>query len=576
MNESHKAGLKTRFGGLYHRRLRIELLEERRLLSLTGDYNANAVVDAGDYVVWRKSVGLTGTQPADGNGDHLVNDLDYGVWREHFGEELSAPGAFNITTPLGQDTDGNFTVQWQASANADTYKIELSDFSVGNTPFFSETLSATTRFFQGYSERTLYISVTAINAAGSTTASNNFRQLVIAFPDTRQVIFVTSSNFFIDFDPSIPPFGGFFGSANAADYHANTLANLNGLLSDPWDGTTYIYKALLTEGSVDLFIRANLGNNEYVNTKGDLVASNRAQLYSGLFTAPILTQNGNAVTGTNVPVWTGSNPDGTWSGFTAFNWSQPFGSLATVGNAVGTGSAWLSNGVRASNLGARLYAVGPAPHDHVPPTLVAPVPDQSIAVGSPLNTNLASAFHTADKFEQLKFEAYVLPGAYLPSWLTFNPATGLMSGTPTISDVGTFSINVTGVERYSGQSVSDQFQLTVTATGAGSIASGSAEPDSAGDVGNALVRNWYIGMGSQERTRSSPSAAPVFGLRANTLASLDRHDDALVAVLSSQWNTLKPSEDSGINNAPAGEDIFATDELWMDPVDQVFAQLACN
>jgi len=82
-----------------HRRLRIELLEERRLLSVTGDYNANSVVDAGDYIVWRKSVGLTGTQPADGNGDLVVNDLDYGVLRQHFGETVPLPGAFSITFP---------------------------------------------------------------------------------------------------------------------------------------------------------------------------------------------------------------------------------------------------------------------------------------------------------------------------------------------------------------------------------------------------------------------------------------------------------------------------------------------
>jgi Planctomycete extracellular len=90
-------------GTLFHqphcRKLRFEPLEDRRLLSVTGDYNGNSVVDAADYVVWRKSAGLTGTQPADGNGDLVVNDLDYGIWRQHFGETLRPPGAFNIIGP---------------------------------------------------------------------------------------------------------------------------------------------------------------------------------------------------------------------------------------------------------------------------------------------------------------------------------------------------------------------------------------------------------------------------------------------------------------------------------------------
>jgi hypothetical protein len=41
---------------------------------LAGDYNATGVVDAADYVVWRKGLGITYSQP------------DYGIWRAHFGE----------------------------------------------------------------------------------------------------------------------------------------------------------------------------------------------------------------------------------------------------------------------------------------------------------------------------------------------------------------------------------------------------------------------------------------------------------------------------------------------------------
>ena len=53
----------------------------------TGDFNANGIVDAADYTVWRNSLGQTGLAlPADGDGSGGVDATDYGVWRSHFGE----------------------------------------------------------------------------------------------------------------------------------------------------------------------------------------------------------------------------------------------------------------------------------------------------------------------------------------------------------------------------------------------------------------------------------------------------------------------------------------------------------
>ena len=44
----------------------------------TGDSNQNGVVDAADYVVWRKGLGMTYTQ------------LDFDVWRANCGRAPSA------------------------------------------------------------------------------------------------------------------------------------------------------------------------------------------------------------------------------------------------------------------------------------------------------------------------------------------------------------------------------------------------------------------------------------------------------------------------------------------------------
>jgi hypothetical protein len=57
-----------------------------------GDYNQNGVVDAADYVVWRKTLtnNVVPYSGADGDGDGVVDDDDYGVWRAHFGQTLGA------------------------------------------------------------------------------------------------------------------------------------------------------------------------------------------------------------------------------------------------------------------------------------------------------------------------------------------------------------------------------------------------------------------------------------------------------------------------------------------------------
>jgi hypothetical protein len=59
------------------------------LIDTAGDFNGNGVVDAADYVVWRKGLGTTFTQP------------DYDTWRTHFGQTAgSGLGAnANVTVP---------------------------------------------------------------------------------------------------------------------------------------------------------------------------------------------------------------------------------------------------------------------------------------------------------------------------------------------------------------------------------------------------------------------------------------------------------------------------------------------
>src|SRR4051812_1432811 len=67
---------------------------------VTGDYNGNGIVDAADYVVWRKTSGQTGNGlAADGNGNNSVDAGDYTVWRTRFGSTSGAAAATAINVP---------------------------------------------------------------------------------------------------------------------------------------------------------------------------------------------------------------------------------------------------------------------------------------------------------------------------------------------------------------------------------------------------------------------------------------------------------------------------------------------
>lgn len=97
------------------------------------------------------------------------------------------------------------------------------------------------------------------------------------------------------------------------------------------------------------------------------------------------------------------------------------------------------------------------------PETVAPLADQLVDQGDPFSLNAAAAFDEADGVA-LTFSASLSDGSPLPAWLSIDPATGVLSGTPGSGDVGVRFVTVKawdGGEAGAGQSVSDTFSLTV-------------------------------------------------------------------------------------------------------------------
>jgi hypothetical protein len=57
---------------------------------LPGDYNLNGVVDAPDYVIWRKLLGSQTNLAADGDLSGTVDEADYGFWLPRFGNTFGS------------------------------------------------------------------------------------------------------------------------------------------------------------------------------------------------------------------------------------------------------------------------------------------------------------------------------------------------------------------------------------------------------------------------------------------------------------------------------------------------------
>ncbi len=103
--------------------------------ALLGDYNKNNFVDAGDYVVWRKTKGANTPQytGADGNGNSIIDDADYGVWRGNFGASPPAAGTAEIAQ-ISSDFVELLSIQSLSRSPQFVLFDTLTDSSSQNTP----------------------------------------------------------------------------------------------------------------------------------------------------------------------------------------------------------------------------------------------------------------------------------------------------------------------------------------------------------------------------------------------------------------------------------------------------------
>ena len=98
------------------------------------------------------------------------------------------------------------------------------------------------------------------------------------------------------------------------------------------------------------------------------------------------------------------------------------------------------------------------------PTVANEIADQSATQDSAFNFTVpANTFNDVDAGDILSYTATLDNGEALPTWLSFDAATGTFSGTPGDSDVGSLSVTLTATDSF-GASISDTFNLAIANT----------------------------------------------------------------------------------------------------------------
>ncbi|MEQ1542928.1 MAG: putative Ig domain-containing protein, partial [Novosphingobium sp.] len=151
------------------------------------------------------------------------------------------------------------------------------------------------------------------------------------------------------------------------------------------------------------------------------------------------------------------------------------------------------------------------------PVVAVPIADQSATQGGAFAFTLP-----AGTFADIDSPTLTLSATGLPGWLTFNPATGVFSGTPSAADVGTFNVTVTAADS-GGLRVSDAFAISV-GSGSGNVINGTNRSNSINGTGGVDTIN---ALGGNDTVRAGGGDDAVFGGTGNDVLYGGRGNDAL-------------------------------------------------
>ena len=113
------------------------------------------------------------------------------------------------------------------------------------------------------------------------------------------------------------------------------------------------------------------------------------------------------------------------------------------------------------------------------PTVSLGIADQNATEDTPFQFTIAAGtFTDADAGDVLTLSAELSDGSALPSWLSFDPDTATLSGTPLNDDVGSISIDIVATDS-AGATATATFDLSVANTNDAPVVAGSVTNQSA-------------------------------------------------------------------------------------------------
>jgi hypothetical protein len=187
------------------------------------------------------------------------------------------------------------------------------------------------------------------------------------------------------------------------------------------------------------------------------------------------------------------------------------------------------------------------------PRLANPLPNSSAKAGTAFSYTIpGNTFTDQDAGDSLRLAMTNGAGFPLPSWLTFNASTRVLSGTPTVNDGGVLELRVTAVDSGNA-STSTQFTVTVDANQ--HTWHNATNPfdtngnTSVSPIDALLVINY---LNSSRPRDITPGSAPIFGFLDTSKNNQISPLDALLVI-------------NELNRRASGEGEFVT--LTANPVE---------
>jgi Ca2+-binding RTX toxin-like protein len=237
------------------------------------------------------------------------------------------------------------------------------------------------------------------------------------------------------------------------------------VIEQEWQDLLSIQDGIASTGIADLSIHVNqapagsatanlpvgAANTDYLIAEADLLAGFGDPDGDALAVADLTANGGGSLQ---------DNFDGTWTFTPAPNYSGP----VELGYSVVDGQ-----GQSAPASQMFVIAAADAPPANHAPTVAVPLAGQAAVLDTAFGYAIpAGTFQDSDAGDVLTLGATLADGSPLPAWLSFDPATGTFSGTPTGADLGGLIVTVTATDT-GGLGVSTNFDLTVAAFDPGQL-----------------------------------------------------------------------------------------------------------